>query len=119
MHLLALLSVTIALLCVHVADANCIPTAASIASRQEPANYEILGEKEVYSRWRTVIQRQVRYPKGNIVDFDVSEDVSLLWHFTRNASFISHLLLSRHLALANDARRTSLRRFKTKREPEP
>ena len=37
--------------------------------------YEIVGEEVVYSRWRTVIQRQVRYPKGNIVDFDVSEDV--------------------------------------------
>ena len=50
------------------------PAISSIASRQAPANYDIVAEKEVYSRWRTVIQRQVRYPNGNIVDFDVSRD---------------------------------------------
>lgn len=78
MHSLALLCVAIAILCMHVEDAtsnspSINPNAASIASRQEPTNYEIVGEELVYSRWRTVIQRKVRYPKGNIVDFDVSE----------------------------------------------
>ena len=34
--------------------------------------YSIVDEKVVYSRWRTVTQRKVRYPNGNIVDFDVS-----------------------------------------------
>lgn len=76
MHSIALLILSGALFCVLPVDANSnspsIPTGTSIASRQEPTNYEILGEKEVYSRWRTVIQRQVRYPKGNVVDFDVS-----------------------------------------------
>ena len=47
-------------------------TSSTLKSRQEPTNYEIVGEREVYSRWRTVIQRQVRYPSGSIVDFDVS-----------------------------------------------
>ena len=80
MRSLALLSVFIVLLCAHVTGANSNPSsnptaAASMASRQEPHMYEIVGEEVVYSRWRTVIQRQVRYPKGNIVDFDVSEDV--------------------------------------------
>ena len=78
MHSLALLSVLVVLLCAHVTGAKSNspsnPT-ASMASRQEPHMYEIVGEEVVYSRWRTVIQRQVRYPKGNIVDFDVSEDV--------------------------------------------
>ena len=79
MHSLALLSALIALLRLHVANAtshspSINPNAASIASRQEPTNYEIVGERTVYSRWRIVKQRQVRYPKGNIVDFDVSED---------------------------------------------
>ena len=50
------------------------PATSSITSRQAPTNYEIVAEKEVYSRWRTVIQRQVRYPNGNVVDFDVSRD---------------------------------------------
>ena len=77
MRYLALLSVFVVLLCAHVTGANSNapsnPTAAaSMASRQEPHMYEIVGEEVVYSRWRTVIQRQVRYPKGNIVDFDVS-----------------------------------------------
>ena len=40
--------------------------------------YSIVEEKVVYSRWRTVTQRKVRYPKGNIVDFDVSEGVLAL-----------------------------------------
>jgi len=48
-------------------------TPSSIASRQAPTNYEIVSEKEVYSRWRTVIQRKVRYPKGTIVDFDIQD----------------------------------------------
>lgn len=92
MHSLAILSVFVVLLCAHVTGANSNspsnPTAAaSMASRQEPHMYEIVGEEVVYSRWRTVIQRQVRYPKGNIVDFDVSEDVWYIWHFAQRTMF--------------------------------
>ena len=70
----------LAMLLAHAAasSASTTPSTSTIASRQAPTNYEIVGERQVYSRWRTVIQRQVRYPKGNIVDFDVSEDVLLV-----------------------------------------
>lgn len=34
--------------------------------------YEIISENTIFSRWRSVISRVVKMPKGNIVDFDVS-----------------------------------------------
>ena len=98
-------SFILAMLLAHAAarSASTTPSTSTIASRQAPTNYEIVGERQVYSRWRTVIQRQVRYPRGNIVDFDVSKDVLLL-AFCKKLLFHLSSPTSRHLA--NDARRT-------------
>jgi len=35
------------------------------------SQYEIMEERLAYSRWRTIVQRRVRSPKGHIIDFDV------------------------------------------------
>ena len=96
---------------ISLAASGAPPATSSIASRQAPKNYEIVAEKEVYSRWRTVIQRQVRYPNGNIVDFDVSRSVLRVMA----VAWLSILTFISHSHVTNFARTND--RFKTKREP--
>ena len=40
--------------------------------------YEILEEKVLFKRWRTLVSRLVRYPDGRTVDFDVSTEARYL-----------------------------------------
>jgi hypothetical protein len=35
------------------------------------AKHEIVKEEVLFSRWRSVTSRQVRFPDGRVVDFDV------------------------------------------------
>ena len=44
--------------------------------------YEIISEKTIFSRWRSIISRVVKMPNGNIVDYDVSNDS--LTHYKEN-----------------------------------
>mmetsp|Transcript_10278 Transcript_10278/g.14529 ORF Transcript_10278/g.14529 Transcript_10278/m.14529 type:complete len:235 (-) Transcript_10278:388-1092(-) len=37
----------------------------------EPLGYEILDEKVAYNRWRSIVQRSIRLPNGNLADFDI------------------------------------------------
>lgn len=39
--------------------------------------FEILGDRIVYSGWRTITQRKVRMRNGKIVDFDVSQALDI------------------------------------------
>jgi hypothetical protein len=43
-----------------------------------PKGYEIVRDKVVYSRWRSIISRVVRMPNGNEVDYDVSIPIKVL-----------------------------------------
>jgi len=46
---------------------------ASISTASSsPPGYEIVREKVVYSRWRSIISRVVKIPNGKEVDYDVS-----------------------------------------------
>jgi hypothetical protein len=43
-------------------------------AQEENGGYQIIRDKVVYSRWRSIISRMVKMPNGNEVDFDVSFD---------------------------------------------
>lgn len=43
----------------------------STVSAGNYSEYEVLEEKVLFSRWRTLSQRLVRMPNGNVIDFDV------------------------------------------------
>lgn len=55
---------------------SCQPvTAVEVVKEEEENNhqgYEILNEKTIFSRWRSIISRVVKMPNGNVVDYDVS-----------------------------------------------
>ena len=46
--------------------------ATNVLVLSSPKGYEIVRDKVVYSRWRSIISRVVRMPNGNEVDYDVS-----------------------------------------------
>jgi hypothetical protein len=44
-----------------------------VSISSHPSGYEIISDKTVFSRWRSIISRVVKMPNGNVVDYDVSE----------------------------------------------
>ena len=46
-------------------------TVASSSSSSVSEGFTIISDVAIYSRWRTVLQRVVEYPNGQVVDFDV------------------------------------------------
>lgn len=42
------------------------------ASPPPEANFELISQKQIFKRYQTVYQRDIRYPNGRVVSFDVS-----------------------------------------------
>lgn len=51
---------------------NVVRASSSSDGARASGRHEIVEEKVMYSRWRSVIQRKVRTPDGKIIDYDVS-----------------------------------------------
>ena len=54
------------------ATAGSLSTTTSPRTSSQNGGYEIIRDKVVYSRWRSIISRLVKMPNGHEVDYDVS-----------------------------------------------
>ena len=54
------------------ATAGSLSTTTSPRTTSPNGGYEIIRDKVVYSRWRSIISRLVKMPNGHEVDYDVS-----------------------------------------------
>ena len=55
---------------VHHPDMSSLSSSVSTSSLTN--SYEIVSDKTIFSRWRSIISRVVKMPNGNVVDYDVS-----------------------------------------------